>query len=285
MKRIMLYLMLVLVTAVAALAQPGVTEDAEAHHGWVEEGVYVHWWDGADGTYDGVRYPYIYKDLTGWWFERISAHHHQWAAGATRIVHPGGLWAWTDGNRYSCGMGAIPRGVRVCNWSNYNGLGNGGSPYAGLTTILLFEVQGHYHVQKIQVRLDDTYSGLASGNTKYANMTACHELGHVFGLDHRWTGNSCMNVVAGGNLDYIQNPDSHDYHQVDIGHNHIDSAGYAQASAAATAARGMGTMRVPRIAKNDRRVKKIDKYTRIRRISKKRLILKHFDPPVRERRR
>jgi hypothetical protein len=64
--------------------------------------------------------------------------------------------------------------------------GNYGSGWVGLTSRTFNSARTYYSTAKVQ--LNDYYRGTESENW----MAACHELGHVLGLDHNLSSGGCM---------------------------------------------------------------------------------------------
>lgn len=160
-----------------------------------------------------------------------------------------------SGDSFNCPIET--KGIVVCNWPNYNGLGSTG-PYAGLAEFVLIYSTGH--LSRGRIRLDDANSGMATfdqvclappANTPgqcgtYAHAVACQELGHEFGLDHV-AGNTCMGNGYFADAAFQVHPNTHDYDAIGFNFGHIDGTTSAAASSAerppsSTGAQEQGTV-------------------------------------------
>lgn len=108
--------------------------------------------------------------------------------------------------------------VEVCA-STY---GNNG--WLGLASI---SISGS-HITAGTVKLNDTYFNTATYNTPaWRNLVMCQEVGHAFGLDHQ--DEDFGNPPLGTCMDYSsdpvpnQHPNQHDYDQLQLIYQHLDS--------------------------------------------------------------
>lgn len=98
------------------------------------------------------------------------------------------------------------------------------------------------HITQGTVKLNDTYFNTPTYNTPgWRQFVACQEVGHTFGLDHQdvnfdnanlgtcmdYTNDPTRNDGAGNNLQ----PNKHDYDELGIIYNHLDSLTTLLASA------------------------------------------------------
>jgi hypothetical protein len=117
--------------------------------------------------------------------------------------------------------------VEVCN-STY---GNNG--WLGIASIWL----NGSHITAGTTKLNDTYFNTATYNTTaWRNLVSCQEVGHTFGLDHQ--DENFDNPNLGTCMDYTrdpstnQHPNSHDYEELGIIYQHLDSFSTVDQSAA-----------------------------------------------------
>lgn len=118
--------------------------------------------------------------------------------------------------------------VEVCNTT----YGNTG--WLGVASIW---VDSSNHITQGTVKLNDTYFSTATYNTPdWRQFVTCQEVGHTFGLDHQDTNFSNTNL--GTCMDYTndpsgtagtngtlnnEHPNQHDYDELAIIYNHLDS--------------------------------------------------------------
>jgi len=116
--------------------------------------------------------------------------------------------------------------VEVCNTT----YGNNG--WLGVASIWI----SGGHITQGTVKLNDTYFNTAKYNTPaWRRLVMCQEVGHTFGLDHQ--DETFNNVNLGTCMDYTNDPDGgeaygpsnehpngHDYDELAIIYNHLDSA-------------------------------------------------------------
>lgn len=115
--------------------------------------------------------------------------------------------------------------VEVCNKS----YGNNG--WLGLAQIWISGL----HITQGTTKLNDTYFNTSTYNKPaWRNFVMCQEVGHTFGLDHQDT--TFNNTNLGTCMDYTNDPDgtiygqlsneqpnAHDYEELDIIYSHLDS--------------------------------------------------------------
>jgi hypothetical protein len=85
------------------------------------------------------------------------------------------------------------------------------------------------HITSGSVRLNDSYFNTATYNTNaWRELVICQEVGHIFGLDHQ--DENFDNRPLGTCMDYSsdpspnQDPNAHDYEELEIIYAHLDSA-------------------------------------------------------------
>jgi hypothetical protein len=112
------------------------------------------------------------------------------------------------------GTGAI----EVCN----EAYGNNG--WLGLAQIW---TSGN-HIVRGYTKVNDSYFDYAPYNTNaWRQMVMCQEVGHDFGLDHQ--DENKANANLGSCMDYTRdpstnmNPNAHDFEQLELMYNHLDS--------------------------------------------------------------
>ena len=113
---------------------------------------------------------------------------------------------------------AVVGTIQVCNASY------GRNGWLGLASI---SISGG-HISQGTTKLNDTYFNTAQYNTpSWRAVVACQEIGHDYGLGHQDENsatdltNSCMdytNIPAGN-----EHPDAHDYEQLLLIYNHLES--------------------------------------------------------------
>jgi hypothetical protein len=84
------------------------------------------------------------------------------------------------------------------------------------------------HITSGSVRLNDTYFNTSPYNTSaWRQLVVCQEVGHTFGLDHQ--DETFDNPNLGTCMDYTNNPstnqhpNAHDYEELEIIYEHLDS--------------------------------------------------------------
>lgn len=191
--------------ALAALALSVVTSAAWATHSW---GGY-HWARTANAFTLKLG-----NNVSSTWTSALNTASSDWSASNvldTTVVS--GL-----ANPRNCRPTAGR--VEVCN-STY---GNNG--WLGIASI---SITGGTHITQGTVKLNDTYFNTAPYNTSaWRALVTCQEIGHTFGLDHQDTNFS--NINLGTCMDYTndpstnQHPNDHDYEELVIIYNHLDSS-------------------------------------------------------------
>lgn len=73
-----------------------------------------------------------------------------------------------------------------------------------------------HNYEGVWVRLND----YTVNTSTQAQKSTCHELGHVLGLDHRFTDSSCMEQGAAPPISVY--PDSHDFSELQSIYNHAN---------------------------------------------------------------
>ncbi len=112
------------------------------------------------------------------------------------------------------------------------------------------------HITQGVTKLNDTYFDTSSYNTPaWRRLVTCQEIAHDFGLDHQ--DETFDNANLGSCMDYTNDPDggpggavsndpsnehpnTHDYQELDIIYNHLDSTSTISQTLANSAARGFG---------------------------------------------
>src|SRR5207249_1331178 len=123
--------------------------------------------------------------------------------------------------------------TQVCN-GRY---GNNG--WLGLATI---NITGT-HITRGSAKMNDTYFNTATyNNPNEREHVMCQEVAHTFGLDHQSTDGSSLNTC----MDYFSNtganagstlstkPNAHDFEELNIIYQHLDSTTTVAASMAAS---------------------------------------------------
>jgi hypothetical protein len=190
--------------ALASLAFTGVVATVSASHSW---GGY-HWARTAN--------PFLLKvgnNVSSAWTAAFRGAVSDWnGSDVVNMTEVSGL-----SNPKNC-RGTTGR-VEVCS-STY---GNNG--WLGLASI---SITGGTHITKGSVKLNDTYFNTSTYNTPaWRALVACQEVGHTLGLDHQDENFSNPNLDTC--MDYTNSPDSnqdpnaHDYEELDIIYGHGDS--------------------------------------------------------------
>jgi hypothetical protein len=206
-----------LLVGLVLLAFAGVAPTALANHSW---GGY-HWARTAN--------PFTLKigdNVSGPWDSVLGTAVFDWnSSDVLNLTLVAG-----QANPKNC-RGTTGR-VEVCN-STY---GNNG--WLGIASI---SITGGTHITKGTVKLNDTYFNTAQYNTTaWRNLVACQEIGHTFGLDHQ--DENFNNQNLGTCMDYTsdpstnQHPNKHDYDELDIIYQHLDSTTTIGQSASSSSA-------------------------------------------------
>lgn len=195
-----------LVMALVVAASPVLFETASADHAWRDRtGRPFHW---ARQT-NPLRLTFV-NSMTPDWDTRLRSATSDWNRSAFlegRIVT-----RRLDGaGRRSCP--SVQGKVRVCNFAY------GKTQWLGLTTI---ETTPAAHIVSAVTQINESYAMTpAEGRS-----VVCHELGHVYGLDHIRT-NTCMTDGAV----FPISPNAHDYVQLESIYRHTDDSTTAQRTA------------------------------------------------------
>jgi hypothetical protein len=207
-----------------------------AHYMRLSNGERIHWKsDSQSTTLRSIKvFDNMQNTATGnRWRNFIDGARVDWNSSSLLGLTPQGPLS-TD--TYNCPIGT--KGIVVCNYPNYNGLGSTG-PYAGLAEFVLIYSTGH--VSRARARLDDFHSRINEQNclappagtpgpcATYAHAVACQELGHVFGLDHVG-GDTCMGNGYFASSAYEVHPNGHDYDAIGSSYGHIDTGSSASGS-------------------------------------------------------
>ena len=126
--------------------------------------------------------------------------------------------------------------TQVCNGS----YGNNG--WLGLASIY---ITGGTHITQGSAKMNDTYFDTATYNNPNERLhVMCQEVAHTFGLDHQSTDGSSQNTC----MDYFSNtgatnagstlstkPNAHDFDELNIIYQHLDSTTTVAAMAALAA--------------------------------------------------
>lgn len=164
----------------------------------------------------------IVDSVTSVWQPMFNASVSQWSASAKLNLVPS-QGSETSSSRRRCS--AISGKVRVCN----SAYGNNG--WLGLASINL---DSNGHISQGTAKMNDSYSSSFTTNERYHVM--CQEVGHTFGLGHTSEDGSSQSTC----MDYSQSPSStapnaHDYDELAIIYQHLDSYNSASSNFAVTA--------------------------------------------------
>ncbi len=208
MKRIISIISLVLLLSVVAVVS--YAPIADAAHSW---GGY-HWARTTN--------PFTLKlgdNLSSGWKPFLATTSADWSVSSvldTTIV-TGGT------NPRNCR--ATGGRIEVCNYKY------GSNGWLGLAQIWI----SGSHITQGVTKVNDTYFSRAQYNTPaWKNLVMCQEIGHVFGLDHQ--DEIFSNANLGTCMDYTNNPsgneqpNAHDYEELERIYTHLDSATTIQSS-------------------------------------------------------
>ncbi len=212
-----------------------------AHQMTLSNGAPIHWKSNSPST--ALRSISVFDNLTNStagqrWRSFLSTDRANWDNAMYLTLTAAGA---LSSDSYNCPIST--KGVVVCNWNNYNGLGNGGDLYAGLAEYVVIYSTGH--VSSVRARLDDENSGMnyagqtcvETGNVAgpcqvAAHSAQCQELGHAWGLDHI-AGDTCMGAGYFASSAFQVAPNAHDYDRIRATHAHIDGGATAASLSAA----------------------------------------------------
>jgi hypothetical protein len=151
------------------------------------------------------------------WKSHLAQTSSDWNSGNTPVVTA--IVAGSAGKR--CKM--VAGTTQVCN-GRY---GNNG--WLGLATI---NITGGTHITQGSAKMNDTYFDTATyNNPNEREHVMCQEVAHTFGLDHQSTDGSSLNTC----MDYFSNtganagstlstkPNQHDFDELNIIYQHLDS--------------------------------------------------------------
>lgn len=163
------------------------------------------------------------------WKSHLSQTSSDWNSGNSPVITA--IVAGTSNKRCSMVSGT----TQVCNGT----YGNNG--WLGLASI---NITGGTHITQGSAKMNDTYFNTATyNNTNEREHVMCQEVAHTFGLDHQSTDGTSLNTC----MDYFSNtganagstlstkPNAHDFQELGIIYQHLDSFSTV---AAATAAAG-----------------------------------------------
>ncbi len=163
------------------------------------------------------------------WRGHLAQTSSDWNSGNSAV-----LTAIVTGQaRKRCSM--VAGTTQVCN-SRY---GNNG--WLGLASI---NITGGTHITQGSAKMNDTYFDTATyNNPNEREHVMCQEVAHTFGLDHQSTDgssqNSCMDYFSntGANAGSILStkPNQHDFDELNIIYQHLDSTTTVAAMAALAA--------------------------------------------------
>lgn len=158
------------------------------------------------------------------WSGHLAQTSSDWNSGNTPVIT-----AIVAGQaRKRCSM--VAGTTQVCN-GNY---GNNG--WLGLASI---NITGGTHITQGTAKMNDTYFNTPTyNNTNEREHVMCQEVAHTFGLDHQSTDGSSLNTC----MDYFSNtganagstasttPNYHDFEELVIIYNHLDSTSTVSAA-------------------------------------------------------
>jgi hypothetical protein len=171
-------------------------------------------WHWQSIPYSFSRVADIRDRTTGVWPGHVSGAASWWSSNSTTMD-------LTYRTASACGAnpGFDPGWIKTCsyNYTNYCGT-NPPNTWVACTHPSYDFYSGH--VGSMLVRFDDVISGFTWTDAT-RRQTACHELGHTIGLDHRPLGDpTCMEAGATGNNTV---GDTHDLTTLDtLVHDHYD---------------------------------------------------------------
>ena len=168
------------------------------------------------------------------WREHLAKTSQDWNSGNS----PLDTVLVTGAARKRCAM--VAGTTQVCNGS----YGNNG--WLGLASI---NVTGGVHITQGSAKMNDTYFNTATYNNPNEKLhVMCQEVAHTFGLDHQSTDgssqNSCMdyfsNTGANAGSTLSTTPNAHDFQELGIIYQHLDSTTTVAQIAAEVAAMHQG---------------------------------------------
>ena len=167
------------------------------------------------------------------WKSHLGQASSDWNSGNTPI-----LTAIVGGqSNKRCSM--VAGTTQVCNGTY------GRNGWLGLASI---NITGGTHITQGSAKMNDTYFNTATyNNTNEREHLMCQEVAHTFGLDHQSTDgssqNSCMdyfsNTGANAGSTLSTRPNAHDFQELGIIYQHLDSTSTVAAMAAMQASHGV----------------------------------------------
>ena len=164
------------------------------------------------------------------WKSHLSQTSSDWNSGNSPVLTA--IVAGSSNRRCSMVAGT----TQVCNGK----YGNNG--WLGLASI---NITGGTHITQGSAKMNDTYFNTATyNNTNEREHVMCQEVAHTFGLDHQSTDGSSLNTC----MDYFSNtganagstvstkPNAHDFQELGIIYQHLDSTSTVAAMSPMTAA-------------------------------------------------
>ncbi len=160
------------------------------------------------------------------WISHLTQTSSDWNSGNSAVLTA--IIAGQSNKRCSMVAGT----TQVCN-GRY---GNNG--WLGLASI---NITGGTHITQGSAKMNDTYFDTATyNNPNEREHVMCQEVAHTFGLDHQSTDgssqNSCMdyfsNTGANAGSTLSTKPNAHDFEELNIIYQHLDSTTTVAASAA-----------------------------------------------------
>lgn len=151
------------------------------------------------------------------WSSHLAQTSSDWNSGNSPVITA--IVAGTSNKRCSMTAGT----TQVCN-GRY---GNNG--WLGLASI---NITGGTHITQGSAKMNDTYFDTATyNNPNEREHVMCQEVAHTFGLDHQSTDgssqNSCMdyfsNTGANAGSTLSTKPNAHDFQELGIIYQHLDS--------------------------------------------------------------
>ena len=164
------------------------------------------------------------------WKSHLAQTSLDWNSGNSPVLTA--VVAGTSNRRCSMVAGT----TQVCN-GRY---GNNG--WLGLASI---NITGSTHITQGSAKMNDTYFNTATyNNTNEREHVMCQEVAHTYGLDHQSedgsSQNSCMdyfsNTGANAGSTLSTKPNAHDFQELGIIYQHLDSTSTVAAMSAMTAA-------------------------------------------------
>ena len=180
---------------------------ATADHGWGPQPYFYHWARSA------VPFTLQVTDsVTPLWDRELEDALAAWN-GAAVVVNS--ITAADDAGKTRNRCQSITGKIRVCN----NRYGFNG--WAGLASINIQQVGGHYHIVKGVAKMNDSYGPYSQD---FMNHVMCQEIGHLYGLGHTSEDGSSQKSC----MDYSSDTDSQwpNAHDLDMLRNiylHLDS--------------------------------------------------------------